>query len=168
MRSVECPREQDVLDALVAGPWPGLREESLRVHVHTCRTCSDLVQVVVALNDAGGDLPDTAGLPSAGTVWWRAQIRARREAAREAAGPVTVAQVVGFVSALLALSLVLWAAAPWLSGFSALLPDVPSLDLDGIRLPAAADLLRWRWVLAALAAWLVLAPLAVYFATVED
>lgn len=157
-----------MLDALVAERWPGLCEESLRVHVHTCRACSDLVQVVGALNEAGGDFLDAAGLPSAGTVWWRAQIRARREAAREAAGPVTVAQVVGFVSALFALLLVLWAVAPWLSGFGALLPGVPSLDLEGIRLPGAADLLRWRWVLAAVAAWLVLAPLAVYLAIVED
>jgi hypothetical protein len=81
---------------------------------------------------------------------------------------VTVAQMVAFVSALLAVSAGLWAAGPWLAGFGALLPGMPSLDIGGLPLPDPVDLLRWRWVIGAIAAWLVLAPLAVYFAILED
>lgn len=168
MGSVECPREQDVLDALAVNRWPDTCEEPLRAHVEACSVCADLVQIVVPLRDAGAEMPAASMLPTAGTVWWRAQIRARREAAREAAGPVTVAQAVGFVSALLTLSLVLWAAAPWLLGFSALLPELPSVEFEGMTLPDPADLLRWRWVLGAIAAWLVIAPLALYFAMLKD
>ncbi|HET9263321.1 MAG TPA: hypothetical protein VFO14_09770 [Vicinamibacterales bacterium] len=168
MRPVECPREQDLLDALTANRWPGNCDEPLRLHVSTCPVCADLLEIVVPLRDAGQNLPAASSLPSAGTVWWRAQIRARREAAREAAGPVTVAQMVAFVSALLAVSAGLWAAGPWLAGFGALLPGMPSLDIGGLPLPDPVDLLRWRWVIGAIAAWLVLAPLAVYFAILED
>jgi hypothetical protein len=165
---VECPREQDVLDALVANRWPDNADEPLRVHVEACSVCADLVQIVVPLRDAGTDLPAASMLPSAGTVWWRAQIRARREAAREAAGPVTVAQVVGMVAMALAISAAIWAAGPWLFSFSDMLPDMPSLDVRGISLPDPGDLLRRRWLIGAIAAWLVIAPLALYFAMLED
>jgi hypothetical protein len=173
---VECPREQDLLDAFAAGRWPERCEEDLRVHVSKCGLCEDLVQVVAPLKDDGERLWPTVRVPSSGTVWWRAQTRARREAAREAARPVTVAQALGTTLAVLALVGLVWVAAPWLTGLRQWLPAVPSIDLGAIgvgaihprELAASIDLTRWWWVIAAVLGWLVIAPLAIYFALVED
>lgn len=176
MGPVECPREPDVLDALAADRWPERCDEDLRRHVSSCNLCADLVEVVAPLKDDGDRQWAAVRVPSSGTVWWRAQTRARREAAREAARPVTVAQALGSTLAVLALVGLVWVAAPWLAGLRQWLPALPSVDLGGIdfgairpsELAASIDLTRWWWVIAAVAGWLVLAPLAIYFALVED
>jgi len=168
---VECPREQDLLDALAAGRWPSRCEEELRRHVDGCGICTDLVQVVAPLKDAGDHLWSTIRVPSSGTVWWRAQTRACHEAAREAARPVTVAQALGSTLAVLSLAVLIWIATPWLSDLQQLMPSLPSLDIQTTRLIGLAesiDLARWRWVIVAAIGWLVLAPLAIYFALFED
>jgi hypothetical protein len=168
---VECAHEQDLLDAIAAGRWPARCDEALRQHVAECRVCGDLAEVAAPLKMAGDELWDTVHVPSSGTVWLRAQTRARREAAREAARPVTIAQGFGFAVALVGLVALTWLATPWLSRVGAALPELPSIDLGMVRaieLPDSIDLERWRWIGFALAGWLVLAPIAIYFALLED
>ena len=167
----ECLREQDLLDALASNRWPARCEEELRRHVATCDTCADLEQVVAPLMDDHDHLWSTIRVPSSGTVWWRAQTRARLDAAREALRPVTVAQAIGAALAVLSLAALIWMAAPWLSGLQQLMPDLPGVDIQTTRLMALAgtiDLARWWWVIVAAATWLLLAPLAIYFALFED
>ena len=174
MARAECHNEQDLLDLLAAGKWPSQCDEELRAHVRECPGCADLVLVAGALLEDGSALWSDVRVPASGAVWWRAQTRARRERAREAASPVTVAQIVGASAALLVLGVGLWAAAPWLvSGLAARLPSLPALELPGMALPSLAllereDLTRWWWVAAAIAAWLIAAPVAVYLAVSED
>ena len=117
MKTVDCCREEDVLDALTSGRWPDRADDELRAHVAACAICADVVDVASACSKSATTSPATMRIPSSAVMWWRAQMRARQEAAREAARPITVAQVVAAVarwsrvavSALIALS-------PWFAG----------------------------------------------------
>ncbi len=102
----ECDREQDVLDALSAGRWPARCDEDLRAHVSACGICHDLVDVATALADDRDATWRDARVPSAGVVWWRAQLRAREDAARAAGRPVAFIQgVAASVAVWLAIAL---------------------------------------------------------------
>ncbi len=102
----ECCFEPEVLAAVVEGRWPLAVEPSLREHAAACPLCSEVLTVASALVPDRQDLKAAPSLPAAGTVWWRAQIRARREAAAAAARPLLVAQAAAFVVALAILGMV--------------------------------------------------------------
>jgi hypothetical protein len=168
MKAVECPREQDVLDALAAGSWPGRSEHELRVHVAACGICSDLAEVVCALRDDQDQAWQNARVPSSAVMWWRAQMRARQEAARQVAWPISFAQGIAAVSAIVVASALLAAWSPsllrWIGGVvDGDMPALPRVDLGSV-------LLAQGWLIPALIAgiWLVLAPVAVYFAIADD
>lgn len=169
MRATECPREQDMLDALCAGRWPVRCDDDLRTHVAGCPVCADLVDVAGPLLQERERLWSEIRVPSAGTVWWRAQLRARREAARVAARPLAVAHLATCVAVIgLAIALTAFVAAAageWLPGTG----DLPSLQLPAVTLPdiPRSDLL-WRILAVAAAAWLALTPLALYLALREE
>ena len=98
-------------------------------------------------------LADTR-LPSAGQVWWRAQVRARHEAAAVAARPVMVAQALGArPRPWTGRRVVSWQWAAIALGW----PGGPPL--------AALDLGLAAWLGVAMAA--VLGPLAIYAAVRE-
>ena len=165
MGTVDCPREQDVLDALAAGRWPARCEDELRAHVAECGVCADVIEVVKPMREAHDELWPTIQIPPAGTVWWRAQLRARQEAARNASRPITVAQVLAGVAAVVALVGVFYAAAPWLSDFNFTAPVLPSLELGSLELPTLAELGLWGWVaIIAFLTWAVISPLVIYLA----
>ena len=85
MNTIECPRESDVLMMVVTGRWPDRVPNELRVHVESCGTCAELAVAARAIDEeAEATRPLSRDLPSAGTVWWRAQLRARQEAVRDA------------------------------------------------------------------------------------
>jgi hypothetical protein len=110
-----CRYEADVLAAVAAGSWDHAPEE-LQAHVTTCRTCSDLALVSQLLKTDHAAMVAEANVPSAGQVWWRAQMRARADAAEAAARPLFVAQAVAcaaVVGALVALVTWLWPAGGW-------------------------------------------------------
>lgn len=92
MRNHECAREAELLDALQATAWPDCSPEDLRAHVRECRSCEELAAIVLPLLDEHRAATLQARVPSSGIVWWRAQQRARLEAARTAARPITVVQ----------------------------------------------------------------------------
>lgn len=96
----ECSFESEVLAAVVEGRWPLAVEPSLREHAEACPLCSEVLTVADALAPDRQALKTAPSLPAAGTVWWRAQIRARRDAADAAARPLLVAQAAAFVVAL--------------------------------------------------------------------
>ena len=43
MKTVDCGREDDVLDALTSGRWPDRADDELRSHVATCAICADVI-----------------------------------------------------------------------------------------------------------------------------
>lgn len=170
MTIVDCPREQDILDAVTNGLWPDRADADLRSHVSSCPFCTDFVSVVQPLlhEHASDEFSRHARIPSSAVMWWRAQMRARQEAAREAARPITVAQIVAGSTAAIVAIFTLAALSPWLRTWCSSLATSASLPRLGLDLPAL--LLGQGWLLPALVIglWLVLTPVAIYLAVAED
>jgi hypothetical protein len=168
----QCAREDDVLDALSARRWPNRAAAELRAHVASCPICADLVEVAAALLDEQERGWQEARVPPSGVVWWRAQLRAREDAARAAARPLAFIQgvaasvalwlVVTLLRAVPAADLAVWRtwAAGLIPGAAFTIPDLASL----MRLAGIVPIS----VLCLLAAWLMLAPIAIYFAVVDE
>ncbi len=89
MRQIECEFESDVLAAVIQVALARMRADAgLREHVKTCEICSDVAAVAGAIECAREEtVPDA--LPDSGLVWWKAQMRARREAVETAGRPIT-------------------------------------------------------------------------------
>lgn len=184
MTRVECSREQETLDALAARRLPVRAEPELLSHVAACDICRDLVVVIAALQDVAEE--DASSAPSAATVWWRAQLRAHREAARKAAAPIRVAQVAAVIVALVALAAFQSVLPSWSPGLpfdrdavTAWWPSLPSLswpsipwtsfdDLPPFTLASIREMSGWSWLALVLLLWVAVAPIAVYLAGVED
>ena len=165
----ECSREEDVLDALSARRWPDRCDADLRAHVASCDICADLVDVAAALLDDHEVAWRDARVPPSGVVWWRAQLRAREDAARAAARPLAFIQgVAASVAVWLVVALVRAVPPAYLSTWRAwvteLVPDITVRMPDMARVTGAIPLS----ILVLLAAWLVLAPVAIYFAVVDE
>lgn len=165
-----CARESDVWDAIAGGRWPPAPGGSLLEHVRSCRSCGDLVAVSVALAADAASARATTTVPSAAVVWWRAQVRARQEAARAATRPITVVQGLAIAcSAGIALGIAGFAGA-WLRGVTSSLLGW-SLSAASAAADAGVADVASRWVLVPLVllvATAVLAPVAVYLITAED
>ena len=163
MADVECAREQDLLDALTSGRWPERCEVELREHVHNCSICTDLAEVVGALFDVRDVIYADVAVPASGTVWWRAQIRARREAAMQAARPVTIVQAAAAFVGLIAVIGLYFLAAPWLGESFAPLSGLMAFRLEGLSMPVMESVKQWAWPIAIiLGTWLIVAPIAIY------
>ena len=169
---IDCAREQDVLDAVATGRWPARCDAELQAHLDDCAVCRDVAAVSAALcveRDAAWD--DAAAVPPSSLVWWRAQIRAREEAARAAARPIAVAQAVA-VALLLAAAVTLGPLAlPVARGAAASAADVaawltPRADavsraftiVTGTALP----------IVPFAVASVLLAPILLYYALTEE
>jgi len=101
--------EQEVLEALMSGRFDSAWAEPLRAHAAGCASCSDLVLVAGFLRRAGEAAVAEAKPPSAALVWWKAQLRARQEAAQRAVRPIAIAEKAGLAGAVLAvLAAALW------------------------------------------------------------
>jgi len=164
VKTIECIREDDVLDALTSERWPDRVSDELRQHVSSCQVCTDLVAVVrPILADGDAPVPEPR-IPSSAVMWWRAQMRARQEAAREAARPITVAQAIATVCVVGLLAAVTTFLTPWMWSL------VPEFNLGVTRADIESAVLARGWVLPALmvSVWLLLAPLAIYFAVTAD
>jgi type II secretory pathway component PulF len=113
-------------------------------------------------------LAAAAPVPASAIVWWRAQRRAREEAARTAGRPITIVQSAGLVCGAMAVIAVLAGTLPifarWFDGLGQLLPTADAAMSSG---SAAPSMMSWVWPLA-LGAGLVLASVAVYFAVREE
>lgn len=142
MARLDCPHEVDVLTMVSTGQWPERAPADLRAHVVTCAVCADLASVARAIDDERA-APIAPRLPSSGTVWWRAQLRARQDAAREVGRPITVAQAVLLAVAGGVAGAVFGASADWFqralhrgwrlvtdAASAVHLPSLPSLPAD--------------------------------------
>jgi hypothetical protein len=91
-----CRREDELLDALGRG-YVGAE---LHAHVATCDACTELQSVAGALLDERVLATAEATLPSAGTIWWRMQMRHRQETQSMARRSLLVGQAVTLAVAL--------------------------------------------------------------------
>ena len=170
MMTCECIRERDVIEAISAQRWPDQVDPSLRLHASSCSICGDVIEVAIALREDCGREWQEARLPPSGVVWWRAHLRARDDAARTAAWPLAFIQgVAASVAVWLAVSLLRTIAAadlaPWRTWFRDLTASALTIpDLAGVRQLTGIVPLG---IVCLLAAWL-LAPIAIYFAVVDE
>lgn len=141
MASWDCDRESEVLLAVGSG----CLGDELRQHIGRCAACSELYDVASAVVDDRRALMSEARLPGSGLVWWRANMRARQEAARMAVRTATAVQI-GLVAVAILIAVVVLGAT---------LPPIDYRPM--LTIP-----------LFAFIAWLILAPVAVYFAVTED
>ena len=127
-----CAYEQDVLDLVATEQWPHRATPALVAHASTCDVCRDLAMAAVAMVDLRDAAP-APPLPDARLVWYRAQVRARADAAHRAARPMFIAQAVA-VTCVLGLGLT-WLTSgaaglagwwQWLGGVAGSLAVVPT------------------------------------------
>ena len=164
---MECPREQEVIQAIVAG---SVEDEAVRAHLAACETCAEAALLAAALRDDQPVACGEASLPAAGTVWWRATIRARADAARLAARPITawqgvaVAVAIGLVAGVGGM---VWRLVTSIARFGGLIDILQARRSD---IAAASALIAQHGipVVLAIAACAIIAPLAIYFATAGE
>lgn len=101
MTKLTCAREKEVEELVNRGQWPQACAEELRAHVEGCRACSDLALVAQAFQAAHASAIATPTLPSAGALWWRAQLRRRNAAIERIGRPILGAQIFAFAMVLL-------------------------------------------------------------------
>lgn len=163
----DCAREQDVIDALASQRWPDRCDDALKAHVSTCAECTDLADVAAALLDDRESAWAEARVPQSGMVWWRAQIRAREEAARAAARPIAFIQGVA-ASCAVWLAVALLRAFPltsmpdWRGLLGRLAHDMPDISTALAGVPGGVLLL----IVAG--ASLLFAPVAIFLALREE
>src|SRR4051812_46537253 len=117
MNAPECPREQLVVNAVLAGTWPHGSDDSLVAHAETCEVCREVAAVSVLLRDDLDASRIEAHVPAAGQVWWRAAVRARLESTQAATRPMT------WMHAITAATV----AGVFLAAITAMWPRVPAL-----------------------------------------
>lgn len=96
MNGETCPLEGDLLDAL----GRGFVGAELAEHVASCPSCSELFVVAGALLDDRAQAIAEAPIPSAGTMWWRLQVRRRQEAEATARRSLLIGQAVTLAVAI--------------------------------------------------------------------
>lgn len=141
MKVPQCHREQEVLDAVRSGRWSGPWGEEIRRHAAGCAVCGEVAAVAEAMLHEQDLIQAEVRLPSAGFVWWKAQIAARRAAEERAAQPIALVERAAQALALLgAFGLTLWQwprISGWLGG---------AKTLAGGHTPASATGAWAGWV----------------------
>lgn len=135
MTPATCPRESELLAALDAHSQ----------HLSECDACAELVAVRIIGEAHAHDL-QAAHVPSAGQVWWRAQVRARAEARGAAERPIHVIQAVAAAVV----------AGAFAAGIGWVTPWIKQTAFWGTTAEFG-----FAWWLA-IGAWLILAPVALY------
>jgi hypothetical protein len=137
---MSCPCERDVLDLVAIGQWPSRADATLRAHAAECAICAEVAAVAAVVREWADD-PQPVKVPDAAVVWYRAQVRAKEEAARRASRPVLAAQLVALVTVVLAVVTI----GPGLEWYLAQLPDLslPAFSLPTMSLP---DVSTWSWL----------------------
>jgi len=162
MKPQECEFESEVLAAVVEARCPERADAELRAHAESCAICRDVAAIGTALEVDREELRSEAVLPDGGLVWWRAQLRARREAAKVAGRPITAAQVLALAAATGLAGACFGATSAWFqSALARIAASVQTLPVE--------TLLAEHWAVAAGGgAVLLLVPAAVVLAILRD
>lgn len=85
MKPVGCDREVEIARAVRSGRWSG----DLRLHAAGCEACGEAMAVAAFLQSGG---EPALNVPEPGLMWWKLELRARREKARRAMRPLAIAE----------------------------------------------------------------------------
>ena len=123
-----------------------------RAHVEACDCCRDVFRVATAFADDRDALMQAVRTPGAGVVWWRINMRAKRETARAAMRAASFVQLVLVFSAI--------AIALAILGIT--------IDAGAVVKAIMAAKQDFTLPLIALGVCMLVAPVAVYFAAAEE
>lgn len=151
----DCEFEAEVLAAVLQSRWPHRADPQLQKHAETCAICSDVAAVAGFIDNAREQSRASATIPDSGRVWWLAQVRARREAAKSAGRPITATQLIAGACAVGFSGACFGATSKWFQ-------DV----LAGFSLSAA--LAEHTALASAMAAVILLVPAAAWLALRRD
>jgi hypothetical protein len=119
MSERNCKLEPAVLAAERTQKW----SDDLRRHLESCPDCTDALMVERFLASENAEAPTDTRLPTAEQVWWRAELRRRREMTNRAQLPIRVlekaAQLGGVAAAGVGLA---WSAPTLLDWLGRLAP----------------------------------------------
>ena len=165
-RLPECAHEREVLDLVLTERWPDYCDAGTLAHVAECDVCADVVAVAMAMREDQALQPiESAPVPDATLVWWRAQLRAHEEAGRKAARPIAMVQGVGIgIAGVAALSLgrTFW---PWIREYgSSMWTSAATASASVASVMSADAAISWVAVTLAVSLVLIGAPVAIYFA----
>jgi hypothetical protein len=159
-----CRHEPAVLAAARASEHTAVAAD-IEAHLAACDDCRLSFALAVSLQEERALAMATTRVPSAGQVWWRAELRARQDAAAAVARPITLATglaaaaVIGVVVSLV--GVIGWWARAWLT-----------TTLARLSWPDVATQVTWSggtWLAVGLAlAMLVATPLVLYVASREE
>jgi len=173
MKSFYCDQEAALFEAIQAGRWPEGCDGDLRAHVSQCGICADLALVAETLQRENEWARADVAVPAAGLVWWKAQMKARREAVKRASEPIAfvegAAGIFG-VASLVALAIWRW---NWVRGWLAWLKQLPNAGAfrPGGLWPgdAVASFQSFSFLIVVSAsACLLLASLVLYFLFADE
>jgi hypothetical protein len=140
-----CSREPEIVRAITGAAGDAALSPEERDHLRECVGCREAAVVASALFEDLVVAREAASAPSADIVWFRAQLKARAEAAALAARPVFIAQAL--------------AGAAVVGGIAGVAGALGALDIAAVAS---------RGILLAFAVWLVIVPVAVYLVATED
>lgn len=170
MTRLECTHEAAVVNAVLSGRWPRQSDASLVAHAMACDVCREVASIATLICDDHERSRYDVHVPAAGQVWWRSAIRARLESTQSAVRPISWLHAITAAIAIGVLLAILTVAWPFLSpmgdrAWSVVAGFFPNADVasalaSGLRLSVMLGLLA--------AAFLLLAPLAVYFVLSGD
>ena len=102
MSAIECNREIEIVETITSGRWPAGCTDELKLHAASCPVCRDVVRVALALTQDRSDALQAVRIPSAGLVWWRSEMRARRDAVNKANRPLQIVECVAALCVIVA------------------------------------------------------------------
>ena len=151
LKQLECEFEAEVLMAVIHATWPQGANRELRDHVQNCQICSDAAAITASLAIIR-EADRSIEIPSSGLVWWRAQLRMRREAAVAAERPMIAVQWIALVCAMALL--IAWTTS-----------SLTAIEWNQVMQSATGLLRQHELLIAAMAALLLSVPVVVYFAS---
>lgn len=170
----ECVHEREVLDLVLADRWPDRCDPDMVAHAAACDVCGEVVAVALAMREdetrvesaviAAQPLHQSV-VPDATLVWWRAQIRAREDAARKAARPIAMVQGIAIGIGLVAAISTTRMAWPWIKTYVGnTVAGVGDAVARSAANSGAAIEAAPLWITLSIVAALIAAPLAIYAA----
>jgi len=102
-----------------------------------------------------------ANIPSSGQAWWRAEMRARQEAIRQASRPIAIAQGAALLVVLSVTVVIGWLGWTWIR------QTPPTFDLSAVSAQTLTSPLALSLVVA-LFALAVITPVALYLVLSDE
>jgi hypothetical protein len=134
MSMSECPWESGIAIAVAEGALP----EDLVLHLVGCPVCREAHTIAGKMRQIANGLAEEPA-PSAASMWWRLNLRVRREKARQAEKPLVWMRRIFYMAIALVTPLEL-RSLPDLSGRAAVIGLVA---ISAVVLPVSIVLLTW-------------------------